>query len=64
VYGSYNGEYKWYPVFYVDEDDGVTTSKEYEPLFLSDFEDIQEQCVFTLRPRRWAKARSERSDAR
>ncbi len=63
VYGSLGGEYKWYPVFYVDEDDGVTVGDDNEPLFLGDFEDIREQCVFTLRPRQRARNRLGRDTA-
>jgi hypothetical protein len=58
VFGSYNGEYQWYPVLYVDDEGGVTVSKDNEPLFLTDFEDIQEQCVFTLWPRQRERSRS------
>lgn len=60
VFGCRNGEYMWYPVWYVDEEDGVTMGYEGVPLFLNeDFEDIQEQCLFTLRPRRQARKRSK-----
>ena len=51
VYGSHDGESRWYPVLYVDEEDGVTASYDSGTLFLNDFEDIQEQCVFTLKPK-------------
>lgn len=58
VIALHDGEYRWHPVLYADEEDGVTTGFEKGPLFLNDFEDIVEQCVFTLRPRRTQRARS------
>ncbi|MDO4797642.1 MAG: hypothetical protein Q4A01_06450 [Coriobacteriales bacterium] len=51
VRGYRNGEYKWYPVLYVDEDDGVMAGYGEGPLFIEDFEDIKERCVFSLRPK-------------
>lgn len=58
VLGSRNGVCAWYPVLYLDEDDGVTLSHEEGPLFLSDLDDIREQCLFSAKPKYLARSRA------